>query len=223
MFDVCQDRCGMKVGTDGVLLGAWARGGRSILDIGTGTGLIALMMAQRFAEARVTAIDIDVEACAQAEENIQNSPFASRIDVEASPLQDFSYKEKFDSVVSNPPFFVDSLRNPDSRRSMARHAYTLSYRDLFRGVVSLMADDGEFSAVIPAECLSRFVSVGCLVGLSLVRRYTVRTTPRKPARRYLVAFAFRSAPLDSCEVTLQNHDGSRSEWYDSQTKNFYIK
>ncbi len=158
MFDVCQGRCGMKVGTDGVLLGAWARGGRSILDIGTGTGLIALMMAQRFAEARVTAIDIDVEACAQAEENIQNSSFASRIDVEASPLQDFSCTEKFDSVVSNPPFFVDSLRNPDSRRSVARHADTLSYRDLFRGVVSLISDDGEFSAVIPAECLSRFVA-----------------------------------------------------------------
>lgn len=108
-FEILQDRCAMKVGTDGVLLGAWASGGTRILDIGCGTGLIALMMAQRFPAAQVVGIDIDEEACGQARENVAASSFSDRIDVAHCRLQDYS-GEEFDAIVSNPPFFLNSLK-----------------------------------------------------------------------------------------------------------------
>ena len=104
-FAVNQDQCGMKVGTDGVLLGAWARGGNRVLDIGTGTGVIALMLAQRFPKAKITAIDIAEEACRQAKENVSASPFAHQVQVEHTSLQEFESAERFDCIVSNPPFF----------------------------------------------------------------------------------------------------------------------
>ena len=128
-FAVKQDACAMKVGTDGVLLGAWARGGSRVLDIGTGTGLIALMMAQRFPEAEIEAIDIAEAACLQAKENVANSVFARRVRVVRAALQQYVGPKSFDCIVSNPPFFVDSLHNPDALRSMARHTSTLSSRE----------------------------------------------------------------------------------------------
>lgn len=125
-FEIEQDRCAMKVGTDGVLLGAWAQGGKRILDIGSGTGLISLMMAQRFPEAEVVGIDMDADACGQARENVMASPFRDRVEIECCRLQDFGGTSEaaealetaedlksagvFDAIVSNPPFFVDSLK-----------------------------------------------------------------------------------------------------------------
>ena len=110
-FDVQHDRCAMKVGTDGVLLGAWAEGGLRILDIGTGTGLIALMMAQRYGEATITGVDIDHEAAMQARDNVSRTPFANRISIIESPVQNLTADThgKFDAIVCNPPFFNDSL------------------------------------------------------------------------------------------------------------------
>ena len=131
-FEIHQDRCAMKVGTDGVLLGAWAPGGKRILDVGSGTGLISLMMAQRFPEAQVLGIDMDGEACEEAAENVAASPFADRVEIECCRLQDYHSAESFDAIVSNPPFFLNSLKNPDSKRTMARHTDSLPFRDLFR-------------------------------------------------------------------------------------------
>lgn len=109
-FEIHQDRCAMKVGTDGVLLGAWAPGGKRILDVGSGTGLISLMMAQRFPEAQVLGIDMDGEACEEAAENVAASPFADRVEIECCRLQDYHSAESFDAIVSNPPFFLNSLK-----------------------------------------------------------------------------------------------------------------
>lgn len=214
----------MKVGTDGVLLGAWAEGGPTVLDIGTGTGLVALMMAQRFAEARVCAVDIVPEACRQALANMAASKFCSRVSVEQTAVQSYSPQIRFDSIVSNPPFFVNSLKAPDTHRSLARHSDTLSYSDLFSSVVRLLAPGGVFSAIIPAECLSAFVAEACLSGLSLTRRCAVRTTARKHPKRYLVAFRHGGgSAMESEEVVLQNADGSRSDWYQALTQEFYVK
>ncbi|WP_039858668.1 tRNA1(Val) (adenine(37)-N6)-methyltransferase, partial [Segatella buccae] len=192
-FSVRHDRCAMKVGTDGVLLGAWAPGGRSILDIGTGTGLIALMMAQRFPEAHVTGIDIDGDAALQARENAADSPFAPRIEVAHSSLAGFvaaaSPPLSFDSIVCNPPFFLHSLKNPDARRSVARHADSLPFADLFRGVAALLAPSGVFSAIVPAEVFEAFTAEASIAGLFVSRLTRVRTTPRKPPKRSLVAFS----------------------------------
>lgn len=224
-FTVCQDRCAMKVGTDGVLLGAWARGGQRILDIGTGTGLVALMMAQRNSRAMVTAVEIDHDDAVQARENVAASPYAAYINIVETDIQSFEPSGKFDSIVSNPPFFTDSLKNPDAQRATARHADTLPYSDLFAAVSRLLSADGEFSAVIPFDCLTAFTAEAYLAGLAMSRRCAIRTTPRKQPKRYLVAFCHPSshAETETAEECLMNANGSRSEWYGRLTRDFYIK
>ena len=225
-FTIHQDRCAMKVGTDGVLLGAWAHGGKHILDIGTGTGLVAIMMAQRFADAHVTAVEIDHNAALQACNNASCSPFASRIGIVETSIQDFEVygTQLFDCIVSNPPFFTDSLKNPDSQRATARHADTLPYRDLFTAVKRLLAKDGEFSAIIPSDCLTSFIAEAYLAHLVPIRRLAIRTTPRKQPKRHLVSFGHTSSENNATneEQCLMNPDGSRSDWYINLTSDFYL-
>lgn len=225
-FTIHQDRCAMKVGTDGVLLGAWAHGGKRILDIGTGTGLVAIMMAQRFADAHVTAVEIDHNAALQVCNNANCSPFASRIGIVETSIQNFEVygTQLFDSIVSNPPFFTDSLKNPDSQRATARHADTLPYRDLFTAVKRLLAEDGEFSAIIPSNCLTSFIAEAYLAHLVPIRRLAIRTTPRKQPKRLLVSFGHTSSESNATneEQCLMNPDGSRSDWYINLTSDFYL-
>lgn len=224
-FKVAQDRCAMKVGTDGVLLGAWAGGGcpSRCLDIGTGTGLIALMLAQRFPGAVVDAIDIDRDACRQAEENVAASPFGGRIRVSLSSLQEWQPRVAYQLIVSNPPFFVNSLKNPDNRRLTARHTDTLSYADLFRGVSRLLSDDGVFAAIIPSDFLESFVAESCISGFFVIERCGIRTTPAKPVKRWLLAFSkHRPQQLLETEQCLQNPGGERSSWYAKITDDFYL-
>lgn len=222
-FVVRQDLCAMKVGTDGVLLGAWAEGGRRVLDIGTGTGLVALMMAQRFAGASVVAVDLDEGACRQAAINVGASPFASRVSVVRTAVQDFEAPETFDSIVSNPPFFTSALRCPDQARNMARHADTLSYADLFAAVDRLLAAEGTFSAIVPTDCLSDFTAEAYVHGLSPVRRTLIRTTQRKQPKRALLAFRRAPSPMACEEVCLVGEDGGRSAWYGGLTAEFYLR
>jgi len=224
----------MKVGTDGVLLGAWAEGGRRILDVGTGTGVIALMMAQRFADATVTAIDIDAEACAQAQENALKSPFDNRVSVVHSSVQSFAadFLEKslktdllelFDSIVSNPPFFEQSLKNPDQRKATARHTDSLPFSDLFECASQLLSDDGIFSVIIPIEKLESFSSNAYLSGFYISRQCMIKTTLKKPAKRCLLAFQKHlPTSVERTEFYLQNDDGTRSDWYQNLTENFYL-
>ena len=213
----------MKVGTDGVLLGAWAQGGRRILDIGSGTGLISLMMAQRFPEAEVVGIDMDADACGQARENVMASPFRDRVEIECCRLQDFGGVGVFDAIVSNPPFFVDSLKNPDSKRAMARHTDSLPFRDLFAGVKRLLSDDGIFSAIVPVEVLEQFVAESCILGFYLIRKCGVKTVERKQPKRFMLSFAkHRISPYEEHVETMMDSQGNRSEWYRKITEEFYL-
>ena len=235
-FRVRQDRCAMKVGTDGVLLGAWAEGGQRILDIGTGTGVIALMMAQRFPKAQIVGIDVDAEACQQARQNAAESPFADRVEVQQTAVQNYlassaSHHEPdattgthfFDSIVSNPPFFVDSLTNPDPRKALARHTDTLSFADLFSAVSRLLSGNGVFSAVIPFDASEDFCSYAYFSGLYLSRQYLVKTKDNKPVKRCLLAFRKqRPQALECLEVCLQEENGERSGWYQQLTSDFYL-
>lgn len=225
-FEIHQDRCAMKVGTDGVLLGAWAEGGQRILDIGCGTGLIALMMAQRFEDSEITGIEIDREACLQAKENITASPFISQIKIFHSALQNFQ-SNCFDCIVSNPPFFENSLSSPDPKRDIARHSTSLPFSALFEGVDRLLTDKGVFSAVIPVEAEEGFSSEAYLKGLRPHRRTLIKTTPRKQPKRLLLAFSKGSIPPVNGETfneiqTLFTAEGKRTEWYQKITKGFYI-
>lgn len=250
-FEIEQDRCAMKVGTDGVLLGAWAQGGRRILDIGSGTGLISLMMAQRFPEAEVVGIDMDADACGQARENVMASPFRDRVEIECCRLQDFGGASEtaealetaetletaealetaeglkaagvFDAIVSNPPFFVDSLKNPDSKRTMARHTDSLPFRDLFAGVKRLLSDDGIFSAIVPVEVVEQFVAESCILGFYLIRKCGVKTVERKQPKRFMLSFAkHRISPYEEHVETMMDSQGNRSEWYRKITEEFYL-
>lgn len=240
-FEIQQDRCAMKVGTDGVLLGAWAEGGQRILDIGSGTGLISLMMAQRFPEAQVWGIDIDPDACMQARENVAASPFADRVGIACCALQNLSEEHLvrgseelmemkegegnlFDAIVSNPPFFVNGLKNPDSKRAMARHSDSLPFSVLMKGVKRWLSDEGVFSAIVPADVLESFVSEAYCSGLSLVRQCGVKTVERKQPKRYLVAFSKRrTGMMDKCTEIMTDSDGNRSEWYAKITEEFYLE
>ncbi len=213
----------MKVGTDGLLLGAWAQGGKHVLDIGTGTGLIALMMAQRFPDAHVDAIDIDADAASQAEDNARRSPFADRVAVRCVSLQEYVAEREYDSIVCNPPFFTQSLQSPDSKRTLARHSIALPFDDLFRHARRLMSEDGVFSIVVPSDALSQIETAVVMNNLFLVRRCFVRTTRKKPARRLLLSFSQKPSPFHDEEGVIQEAVNEPSEWYRNLTCNFLLK
>lgn len=213
-FTIHQDLCAMKVGTDGVLLGAWANGGDSVLDVGTGTGLIALMMAQRFPNAQVTAIDIDEGAFRQAVENVKNADCQDRVTVLHEQVQ--KHEGLYDAVVSNPPFFIDSLNAPDAQRNTARHADTLTYAELMQSAWRLLKEDGELSVVVPFDYRKRMEDEATFVGFFPSRICALKTVERKPARRFLLAF--RKHPC-VCHTTMMTIG---DEQYQQLTGDFYL-
>ena len=233
-FRIDQERCAMKVGTDGTLLGAWASLPAAVndslkprvLDIGTGTGLIALMVAQRFEEAVVTAIDIDEDAVDQARLNVAASPFAGRVEVKRVDIRCWETEglanESFDVIVSNPPYFQDALKCPDRQRSMARHLTELTFEELMGAVVGLLADEGEFSLIIPAEGKSVIEEQAALAGLFKSRECAVKTTPQKAPRRYMMAFKKHPCGLEITEGVIELKPNVRSPWYEELTKDFYL-
>ena len=226
-FTIHQEHCAMKVGTDGTLLGAWALAPDAkcrILDVGTGTGLIALMMAQRYLKASVTAIDIDKIAVRQAKENVLASPFAERISVFEADVQTFENTELFDSIVCNPPFFEDSLTCPDPQRTEARHTVTLGYRQLMEAAFRLLKADGRFSVIIPSDCRQRLESEAHLRGFFVSRICSVQTTPTKAPKRYMIELS--KHPVNEIVITngaIESSPQIRSDWYRELTKDFYIK
>ena len=226
-FTINQDRCAMKVGTDGTLLGAWANapvGPCRILDIGTGTGLIALMMAQRYPESQVVGIDIDGDAALQAQENVDASPFIDRVkimNVDATKIED---KEGFDAIVCNPPYFVDSLICPQDQRTLARHTVSMTYEQLMQTAYKLLKNEGMFSIVIPTENNDAIESSAALAGFIISRICMIKTTPNKLPKRQLLEF--RKKRIDDFELreeVLEMIHNQRSVWYHELTKEFYIK
>lgn len=213
-FTIYQDLCAMKVGTDGVLLGAWANGGKRVLDAGTGTGIIALMMAQRYPNAVVTAIDIDEGAVKQAQQNVAQSPFAQQITVLHNTLQE--HQGEYDAIISNPPFFIDSLAAPDEQRNVARHTQTLTYTELMQAAWRLLSDEGELSVVVPFDYRKRMEDETIFVGFFPSKVCAVKTTERKPAKRYLLSFKKHPCRCEQEQLTIG------SERYQELTKEFYL-
>lgn len=189
-FTVWHDQCAMKVGTDGALLGAWAPlrdSDRQLLDVGTGSGLVALMMAQRCA-AHIDAIDIDAPACGQATSNVARSPFAGRIDVYHSSLADYQPEEgrKYDLIVSNPPYFVQSLRCPNRERSQARHADSLSLPDLLRDSARLLSSTGRMALILPYDQRTWLLTEAQAQGFFPSKETRVSTRMGLPPKRLLM-------------------------------------
>ena len=217
----------MKVGTDGTLLGAWAKapaGPCRVLDIGTGTGLIALMMAQRFPEAEVVGIDIDPMAVEQARENTMESPFADRISILEADVLSMESVLLYDAIVSNPPYFVDSLVCPDAQRTTARHTVSLTYEGLMQAAFRLLTMEGFFSVIIPEESRSSLESAATMAGFFVSRVCHIRTTPRKPSKRCLIELRkITDYNIDISDGVIEVEPNVRSNWYQQLTNEFYLK
>lgn len=228
-FTIDQRNAGMKVGTDCDLLGTLADGGKRILDIGTGTGVLSLMMAQRFPEAQITAIEIDDNAVIDATANFSASKFGERITIIHQSFQDFVKQPKdgdsshFDCIICNPPYFDRSLENKDLSRLRARHTSSLPFSVLIEGAYSLLEDGGVFSVCIPPEVLSDFTSLCIIEGFWLDKIYRIKSIPEKEPKRYVLVHkkgrVFEKTDLTYC---MRNSDKSRSEWYKDLMKDFHV-
>ncbi|HEU4717675.1 MAG TPA: methyltransferase [Bacteroidia bacterium] len=227
-FTIHQDRCAMKVGTDAVLLGAWAKtyGVRNALDIGTGTGVIALMLAQKCG-AHIDAIDIDSDAVADAEENAAASPWADRVAVHHLSLQQFTEtaEKKYELIVSNPPFFSDSLPASEASRNAARHTVLLPFSDLIASVTKLLARDGKFCVILPSREGEQFRALAESKGLHLTRLTRVRTTPEKAEKRWLMQFAFMQKHISDSTLVIEKDNLNAQHYTDEYrelTKEYYL-
>ncbi len=230
-FSIEQDRTPMKVGTDGVLLGAWVsvRGDeRRVLDIGTGTGLIALMLAQRLdnEDVYIDAVEIDEASAIQARENVAASPWARQVAVCHSDIQSFSPFAKYDLIVTNPPYFVDSLLSPNPGRTAARHTTELSFSDLIASVVRLLNPEGRLSLILPiveSQCFEQ-EAVG---KLRLVRRCRLFGRETLPAKRDLCEYVLNDSTEElQPQESLTIESGGRHQYtaqYRELTREFYLK
>jgi tRNA1Val (adenine37-N6)-methyltransferase len=197
-----------------------------VLDIGTGSGLIALMLAQRMPEAKITAIDIDCGAVEQANYNFQQSPWAERLDCQQTALQDLAGEGIYDLIVSNPPYFQDSLKNPDNQRAIARHTDTLSYSELLTHSTRLLKTNGLLALVLPIEAEEQIIHIAHEQQLYPTHITHVYPKPGKAAKRLLIAFsqspiANSPSPIAN-SLTLESETSPRSEEYKELTKEFYL-
>ena len=219
----------MKVGTDGVLLGAWARVEhcRHILDMGTGTGLVALMAAQR-SEGHIVAIDLDADAVAQAADNVAASPWKERIHVLEADARNLEFKIQdseflFDSILCNPPFFENALKCPDAQRTMARHTDTLTFDELARSAARLLAPEGELSVVIPHD-RAHDMTVSCACqGLFATRQTIVVPVEGGKPKRILMAFTREGAAHTPATLCIQDKQRQHTPEYVRLVEDFYLK
>jgi len=226
-FTVFQHHCAHKVGTDAVLIGAWAQveNARSILDIGTGTGIIALMMAQK-SQAHIDAIDIEQSSYTQACENAKYSSWPGRIDIRHASLQDYVKKcdKKFDVIITNPPYFVDSFKAPDEERSHARHNDTLPFKDLVEGVKDLLQPNGKFYIILPTKEAGDFKTIAEKKGLHLLKRMRVRRNLfNDTEKRHMMQFSFKTGALQDLTMSIEkdvHHD--YTDEYKLLTSDFYL-
>lgn len=224
-FTVWHDKCAMKVGTDGVLLGAWTsvQNAHKILDVGTGTGLVALMLAQRsLPDADIVALEIDETAAGQARDNVTRSPWKERVEVVQADFRSYQSSDKFDVVVSNPPYFVDSLECPDRQRNAARHNDSLTYEELLEGVAGLLAEDGAFTIVIPVDVADRVKMIAAVKNLYAVRQLNVITKPGGVPKRTLITFTFSNQECVVEELLTELARHQYSEEYIALTQEYYL-
>lgn len=217
----------MKVGTDGVLLGAWVDTDhcQDILDIGTGTGLIALMMAQR-TNAQIDAIDIEKSAFIQASENVSVSAFRNQIRVYHSSLGNYAEKtdKKYDLIVSNPPYFKQSLKGPDQQRNLARHTDTLPLEELVEESICLMKPTGRMAFILPAQNEPELEMIRKKQGLHLTKRLEVLPAPDAEPKRILVEFSFNQDRLtERDQLIIETGRHQYTPEYIRLTRDYYLK
>jgi tRNA1Val (adenine37-N6)-methyltransferase len=224
-FTVTHQNSTHKVGTDGVLLGAWTEviSAGNILDIGTGTGVIALMLAQRTPEAvTIDAIEIEKQDAEVAALNVVHSPWPQKIQVHQTALQDFFPKKKYDLVVANPPYFVNSLLPPEKKRSDARHAHALSFSDLLESTLRLLNPGGRLSLILPYREGLQFIEQSESRGIFCIRKCAFQSRSHKPIERLLLEFSRKAIMPREEALTLYRHGNAWSEDYQELTRDFYV-
>ncbi|KPK79839.1 MAG: hypothetical protein AMS27_17640 [Bacteroides sp. SM23_62_1] len=226
-FIIKQDRTVFKVGTDGVLLGSWVNisSVKKVLDIGTGTGLIALMLAQR-TKAEIHAVETDDASFLQAGENIRESPWPERISLFHSSFQDFarSNQAKYDLIVTNPPYFFDAIKSADDAKSMSRHHVRLSFHEILTGVSEVLEQSGLFALILPVIEGKIFLSLANSYGFFLKRKTDVIPVAGKKAIRYLMEFTReKEHSIQENELIVHHHTNREfTKDYRELTKDFYL-
>ncbi|MCB0616816.1 MAG: methyltransferase, partial [Phaeodactylibacter sp.] len=227
-FSIQQDSCTMKVGTDGVLLGAWAETENAsyILDVGTGSGLIAIMLAQRTERAHIHAVEVDAAAAGQAGDNMEASPWGSRLQVFNTSIQEYarSVSTRYDLIVSNPPFFSGGTFSHNQDRNSVRHTVKLPHGDLLSAVRSLLAPEGRFCLVLPYIEGLRFQELSQEYHLNCTRVTEVMPTKEKPVERLLMQFERQARAVTKDALIIQHN--KRNEWtegYKQLAGDFYLK
>lgn len=226
-FTIKQDLCAMKVGTDAVLLGAWIvpNGSTNILDIGTGTGIIALMLAQK-SNAHIDAIDIDENAVIQAKQNVSESKFADKITVSHHSFQDFvkSTNKKFNLIVTNPPYFEQSLKSSDEKRSHARHADVLPFEELIEGVIKILDPKGKFCLILPKLEAEKFRLLAEKRGLILSKLLRVKSRADKDTdKRHIMQFEFKPTGFSEATIAIELQERHQyTDEYKNLTKDYYM-
>lgn len=228
-FTVEQDRCAMKIGTDGILLGSWTRIDdtvESILDIGAGTGIIALMMAQRSNAGLIDALEIDDDAYEQAVENFEESPWGDRLFCYHASLAEFAEEmeeEQYDLILSNPPFYTDSYKSNNDARNLARFSDSMPFEDLLKYAAGLLAEQGKFATIIPFAEETNFVEIAAKLKLFPNRITRVRGTSDSSIKRSLLEFSFSKSEIKEDELILEKSRHEYTEEYKDLVKDFYLK
>jgi tRNA1Val (adenine37-N6)-methyltransferase len=226
-FKIHQEKSAMKVNTDGVLLGAWTNleGAETVLDVGAGTGLISLMIAQR-SDAKITGIEIEKNAADEAGQNVQNSNWSNRISIQHISFQDFVSvaQNTFDVIVSNPPFFSNGVKNTNPHLSMARHNHLLPFADIIAGAKKLLGENGILALILPSDSAKEFIEKARKESLFLNRLTEVKPFPDREPNRFLMEFGKEVLVLHKTLMSV--FDDSRtcySEEFKKLARDFYLK
>lgn len=231
-FSVRHERSAMKVGVDGVLIGAWAKAeGTRILDVGTGCGLIALMMAQRNENALIDAVEIDCDSALEAQENISASPWKNRISVYNKSFEEYIESlsgTSYDLIVSNPPFFDSGVINPATPRETARHQHGLSPKTLLENGVNYLKEEGRISLIVPFQYAESLIEIGNKLDLCLSRSCSVRDNVSVKEKRILLEFVndpsqCLSDKNETVSLTMFGTSGEPTNEYRMLCKDFYLR
>ncbi|PRX52204.1 tRNA1(Val) (adenine(37)-N6)-methyltransferase [Salegentibacter salegens] len=229
-FSIEQDRCAMKIGTDGVLLGAWAsmeHQPNSILDIGTGTGLIALMLAQRSPALLIDALEIDEDAYEQAVDNFEQSNWGDRLFCYHAAFDEFveemQDEEKYELIISNPPFYSEDYTSENASRNKARFAEALPFSELVEGVSKLLHPQGEFNTIIPHKEETDFITLAREFGLFPKKITRVRGNETSAIKRSLLSFNFKKEQPEKNELIIEISRHNYTDAYKKLVKDFYLK
>lgn len=222
-FTIEHDRSTMKVGTDAVLLGAWVdvNNVNTILDVGTGSGVIALILAQRTVGARIDAIEPDIPSTKEAQGNFERSPWAERLHVYPKSLEGY-VGGPYDLIVSNPPYFINSLLPPAATRQSARHVGTLTHEGLLTASAVLLSKSGRLAVILPKVEGDRFKALAIAAGWVCRRSLAFFSKAGRPQERWLFEFELSGATQSDEQLCLYDRDGNKSEEYNRLTSGFYL-